>query len=337
MRSVGAAQAVARPRAVPGAWRPDTLPRTTGIFVATTWGTIWQSVGGARWHLLFYNSNVGNPQLIAMLAAPGGQILYMSPSSQGYVWRSLDGGTHWRDVGQGLHELGILAFYFALDPQHPFTVYAAGSGGFAITTDGGQHWTRVGHAAFRDITALALDPHQPTHLWVGTAFHGAYTSDDGGVTWQLMGSLPGGSQASIDGITVSPATGSTVYVVTPTTVYISRDGGQHWTTPLSGLPQGQPDWIGLTVSPMQPTQLYIGSYVSGTYVSHDGGQYWTRTQTPSGAGLPVPDPRDTQTAYVIDRRGVAVTTNAGLQWHALPAGPLPLSNTNALAATTIAP
>src|SRR2546430_5114528 len=67
--------------------------------------------------------------------------LYAGTTSAG-VFKSIDGGTHWRAVNAGLGATSVRAL--AIDPQTPTALYAAfWGGGVFKSTDGGANWSNI--------------------------------------------------------------------------------------------------------------------------------------------------------------------------------------------------
>ena len=84
-------------------------------------------------------------------------------------------------------------FNIVVDPQHSNVVYV-GLGGYAgqiyKTTDGGATWWVMDNGIPRDdgtytdeVTALAIDPAQPSVLYAGVRKDGVYKTIDGGANW----------------------------------------------------------------------------------------------------------------------------------------------------------
>ena len=109
---------------------------------------------------------------------------------------SLDQGHTWQPRGNGLPHRVVYPFpdppeyaavtSLAADPSDPLRLAATTASAVYLTTDGGMAWRQVGtgqihpHAYF---TAVALSPHDPSGMLVGTSFHGIYETGDGGATW----------------------------------------------------------------------------------------------------------------------------------------------------------
>jgi hypothetical protein len=135
----------------------------------------------------------------------------------GGVWKTtnvLAGAPHWRPVSEGLatNSIGSLLY----DPTDPSgsTIYV-GTGepngssdseaglGLYKSSDGGEHWSLVpgsfDAAHDRAVAAIAVDPHNSRHLWIGTAVarHGSSAVNGGRFT--PPGAPPVGLYESIDG------------------------------------------------------------------------------------------------------------------------------------------
>ena len=133
------------------------------------------------------------PQFEQILVA--GEYRYARSRRAG-VHVSFDQGLTWQPRGNGLPHRVVYPFpdppeyaavtSLAADPSDPLRLAATTASGVYLSTDGGMAWQQVGigqihpHAYF---TAVALSPHDPAGMLVGTSFHGIYETGDGGATW----------------------------------------------------------------------------------------------------------------------------------------------------------
>lgn len=93
----------------------------------------------------------------------------------------------------------------AIDPAHPSTLYLCvcaydvSKGGLYKTTDGGSHWSRVGH--LDEPIHLAIDPHNPSHLYCVDGVRGQtmgfWISEDGGNTWTTPSGFDAATQKPV--------------------------------------------------------------------------------------------------------------------------------------------
>ena len=262
--------------------------------------------------------NIGG-RVVAVAAAPGGATVYLG-SGNGGVFKSTDSGVHWTPIldlaGANVFSIGAVA----LDPTDPNVVYV-GTGeannavdnydgnGLLRSTDGGQTWQPLGLAATARIARVAVDPSDPSRIFVaamGTQFstgpdRGLYRSEDGGLSWSRVLFVSDSTGAT--DVLVNPAHPETVFCAVLERVrrytyrraggpecgiWRSADHGTTWTRLTNGLPTAS-DSVGriaLALCASRPSIVYaqIGSGNVGTlswvglglYRSLDGGESWTR-------------------------------------------------------------
>lgn len=236
---------------------PDTF------YVAAAAGGVWKTTNhGVSWTPIFDDQgsySIGcvtldprNPNTVWVGSGENN-----SQRSVGYgdgVYKSLDGGKSWENVGlaKSEHIAKIL-----VDPRDSNVVYVAAQGplwapggdrGLYKTTDGGKTWNAVlAPSEHTGITDVVMDPRNPDTL-IAAAYQrrrhvftvinggpegGLHKSTDGGKTWRkLKGGLPGGDVGRI-GLAMAPANPDVVYAVVEATdkgtgFYRSRDLGETW-------------------------------------------------------------------------------------------------------------
>lgn len=161
-------------------------------------------------------------------------------------------------------------------------------------------------------TCLATDRWQLGRAWCGTRVSGVLRSEDGGLSWRLVG-LEG---ERIMSVAVSPTAPDLLWVGTePSRVWRSHDAGGSWeaTTGLEELPSSdewafppRPDthhvrWI--ACHPERPGCLWVAIEAGALVTSVDGGRTW-RDRAPGG-------PRDTHEVAVHPRAPDHVRVAAG--------------------------
>lgn len=198
-----------------------------------------------------------------------------------------------------------------IEAQHDdFTkVYvASASGGVWKSVNSGITWQPIfNHYETASIGDLALDPHEPNTIWVGTGEannrnsvswgHGIYKSTDGGQTFILKGLQ---STHHISRVVVNPKNSKQVCVCATghlwgyngdRGLFISQDGGENWSKKVKGLPDdGKTGCTDLVIDPKNPKILYAAYYhrlrkpyhfqsggeQGGIYKSVDGGESWKK-------------------------------------------------------------
>ncbi len=182
------------------------------------------------------------------------------------VYRSLDGGKTWKNMGlESSEHIGKIV----VDPRDSNTVFVASEGplwseggqrGVYKTTDGGATWTEsLVISPKTGVTDLEMDPSDPDTLYAA-AYQRRRT------IWAL---LAGGPESGI---------------------YKTTDGGATWRELSTGLPSGDLGKIGLAVSPIDPRVVYASVEASedqkGFYRSSDRGESWVKQSgyTSGGTG-----------------------------------------------------
>ncbi len=149
----------------------------------------------------------------------------------------------------------------------------------AVATTTQDFWTSIGPAG-EYVLALAIDPQQPTTLFVGTKDHGIYKSTDSGGSWQAMNT--GLTSQSVHTLAIDPRTPTTIYAglgaVSKDTggIFKSTDGGRNWRATNGGLESliGRiPSILALAIDPQTPTTVYAGIW-GGVVKSTDAGGSW---------------------------------------------------------------
>ena len=284
---------------------------TRSLYVAVQ-AHLWHSAdGGATWS--------------GPLALPGGASdVRLHPATGSLfavgdqLYRSTDRGAAWNVVSLGLSDerlAGLVA-----NPLAPERIYAVGTAGDWLSTDGGRHFAQIAGLPTEPRTKprlFAIDPARP--LTVYAAFPGGqlgtaklFRSLDGGVAWSSFYAAPtvqSRPAESLDAFAASPAAG-TLYMISAAYgggvsrsnyLHRSTDDGLSWTVTQVRSSGGTPvqDARVLRVDPRAPATLYLGA--AGFHRSTDGGSTWTV------GGAPFDDVRP-DTGYPVGALALLPTT-----------------------------
>jgi photosystem II stability/assembly factor-like uncharacterized protein len=280
----------------PGANRVDALAIAHGdsktLYAGTGAGVFKTTDGGASWRAV--NSGLFGEETAAerehrslegyvgeLAIDPRDPDVVYAATWENGLFKSTDGGRSWRSLGlKG-------ALTVALDATSPEIVYAGAGGppggvwkhGVFKSTDGGASWRPIGlqrpigHQG-SGVTALAVDPEQPTNVFAGTYRTGIFKSTDGGASWRPAG-LAGKSVGGHDPLLLDPQDPQTVYAEwwenDVNGVSKSSDGGRTW----QALTIGREAEL-LALHPRNSTRLYADSDI-GILTSSDGGRSWRAT------------------------------------------------------------
>ncbi len=281
--------------------KPDTW------YVAAASGGVWKTVnGGTTWAPIFDKEasfSIGCVTLDprdpnTVWVGTGENNSQRSVAYGDGVYRSLDGGKHWENLGlkASEHIAKIL-----VDPRNSQVVFVAAQGplwkeggerGLYKTVDGGKTWKAVLTVdAHTGVTDVVLDPRNPDVMIAATYQRRRHV-------WGMVDGGPGSG------------------------IHRSTDGGQTWTRLKEGLPKEDMGRIGLAVPAGEPDTIYAtieaANKAGGFFRSLDGGQTWERrNEIVSGAAQYyqelVCDPKEPKRVYAMDT-WMQVTEDGGKTW-----------------------
>ena len=306
VRSIG--PAIASGRIIDLAVDPDDHAT---IYVAVASGGVWKTTnGGTTWTPIF--DDQGSYSIGCVTLDPNDpNVVWVgtgennSQRSVGYgdgVYKSLDGGSSWTNVGLTTSEhIGKIV----VDPRDSDVVYVAAQGplwkaggerGLYKTTDGGKTWTAVLEISeHTGVSDLVYDPRDPDVLYAA-----AYQRRRR--VWTLIN---GGPESGL---------------------HKSTDGGASWRKIAGGLPSGDVGRIGLAISPVDPDVVYAlveaALDTGGFFRSTDRGETWNK-MSDYGSASPqyyqelFADPHDVDRVYSMDT-WMHVTEDGGKTFRMVP-------------------
>ena len=208
------------------------------------------------------------------------------------------------------------------------------------------------------VTALAVDPADESHLFLGAAAGGVWKSTDGGESWtQLFDTI---GTESIGSILLESGNPDHVWVGTGEAwagcldyfglgLFYSDDGGATFTAKNGAGDTAMPLSFVTTIaqSPSDPNVLLVGgqghcsdtgsSTNGGIYRSTDGGATWTSVMASTGVRDITFHPTDANLVYAqVKSKGVYRSTDAGATWVRLENG-LPVGGLAAYGRLVMAP
>lgn len=280
-------------------------------YVATASGGLWYTPdAGTTWQPLFDHEGAyaigvvemdpSNP--LTIWVGTGENNAQRSVAAGDGVYRSLDGGRSWQNMG--LRDSGHIGAIW-IDPQDSDHVLVAAQGplwsdggdrGLYETRDGGASWQRLLHVdKHTGINEFAVDPRNPDRIVASSWQRRRHV-------WTLIDGGPGSG------------------------IHRSDDGGRTWRRITAGLPKDHMGRIGLAMAPSDPDVLYaiieaLDGSEQGVYRSDDFGANWRKvsdymSSSPQYYNELIVDPKDPERVYAMDTFG-AVSEDGGRTWRKL--------------------
>lgn len=240
-------------------------------YQGTAGGGVWRTQdGGGTWECIsdgYFGGSIGavavsesDPNVIYV--GEGEQTVRGNVSSGRGLWKSVDAGKTWTDIG--LHESEHIG-RIRIHPTDPNIVYVAAMGnlwkpntqrGLFRSKDGGKNWEKILYVSDQaGAVDLDIDPNNSRIMYCGTwqIKRNGYRMDSGG-----------------------PGSG----------LWKSTDGGDNWIelTNKPGLPEGVWGIVGVTVSSVNSNRIWtiIEALDGGVFRSDDGGETWKKTNEDRG-------------------------------------------------------
>jgi photosystem II stability/assembly factor-like uncharacterized protein len=283
---------------------------------------IFRSVdgGGTFEKVLYRDPNTGgidvildpsNPQIVYAALweqqhGPWENAVFAGPGSG--IYKSIDGGTTWRQLTKGLPATGELLGRAGLEiaASNPQRLYAitgttAESGGLYRSDDGGESWQRI-HVDERlwgrpgDFNEVRADPKNADVVYVANVV--TWKSLDGGKTFAAFRGAPGGDD--YHRLWINPNDPRIILNAADQGAIVTVNGGATWS---SWYNQPTAQMFHVSADNAFPYRVCGGQQESGSAcvpTRGDEGQITFRDWTPVGAeeyGYAVPDPLDPDVVY----------------------------------------
>jgi photosystem II stability/assembly factor-like uncharacterized protein len=243
-------------------------------------------------------------------------------TSDGQLFKSLNGGESWTFLYPGIGRRKFVIDTLVHDPVDPGRLFAGAwdlqsrGGGLFESQDSGASWSAVAlpqsTPAIRD---FAISAKNPEAMIAGT-LDGAYVTGDGGKTWRRTTANSGGFH-HIESVAIHPVDPRVLFVGTWRLAHRSGDSGRSWIRINSGMLYDS-DVFSLAIDPRNPGVMFAGA-CSGIYRSTNRGSVWTRLKIlPDRFGVRahvvLVDPVDSKRIYGGTTEGLFISQDGGKTW-----------------------
>ena len=227
-----------------------------GVWKTINSGTTWESIfdGQGSYSIGSITLDPNNPNTVWV--GTGENVSGRHVAYGDGVYRSLDGGSTWQNMGlENSEHIGMIL----VDPRDSNIIYVAAQG----------------------------------PLWSGGGDRGLYKSEDGGTNWTQI--LAGGQYTGVNEVHMDPRNPDVLFAVKhqrlrnvaalinggpESGIFKSADAGATWRELTTGLPDEDMGKIGLDVSEIDPDVVYatieLGGRKGGFWRSTDGGESWEK-------------------------------------------------------------
>jgi photosystem II stability/assembly factor-like uncharacterized protein len=247
------------------------------VYLGTTDGHIFGSRdSGEHWQLLGRAGNSREAVVTSILVSPqNSNTIYASTWTReargegGGVFVSHDGGADWESLGLAGHAVRALV----AAPSNSSELVAGALDGVFLSSGSGAHWLRISPANDRElqnVDSIAIDPHNPQIIYVGT-FHLPWKTLDGGRHWVAIhsGMI---DDSDVFSIAVDRTQPQRIFASACTGIYRSDNAGGQWTS-IQGIPSSARRTHVVIQDPANPKIVYAGT-TEGLWKTGDAGKSW---------------------------------------------------------------
>lgn len=197
------------------------------------------------------------------------------------IYASTNATAKWTKL-QGIPSTSRRTHVIYQHPTRPEVIFAGTTEGLWRTTDGGKNWGLMTSRRLI-INAVAVQPDQPDHVYLGTDDFGIMMSEDGGENFKEINA--GFISRQIRAVLADRTERGRVYAGVIFDgqnggLFVSEDGGITWQQSIQGM--GVRDVYSLYQSESHPEKLYAGTN-HGIFRSDDHGRNWVPVERETDA------------------------------------------------------
>jgi photosystem II stability/assembly factor-like uncharacterized protein len=247
------------------------------VYLGSSSGQIFKSVDfGKSWALIcpglgrrdfVIDSLVQHPAVPEHLYAGAWDLR----SEGGGLFESKDGGMTWNEIALSNQSSAVRDL--AICAAHPERMIVGALNGVFVTEDGGNQWKNVGGADLEKAESVAIDPHDPRFLYVGT-WRLSYRSEDFGKTW-TRSERGMALDSDIFSLSIDSQNPENLYAGACSGMYYSANRAQSWTRLKYMTGRFSFRTQVAYQDPSDGHRLYAGT-TEGLFVTENRGDTWKR-------------------------------------------------------------
>jgi len=256
-------------------------PRDSNIIYAGTWYLPYKSTDGGQSWSSIKTGMIDDSDVFAIDIDPRDPNHVIASACSG-IYDSKNSGNMWRKV-QGIPSQSRRTRAIMQHPSVPGLVFAGTTEGFWRSTNGGADgsWMLMTSKQL-EINSIAVHPHNPMTVLIGTNNYGVMLSKDGGKNFQPSNN--GYSGRFINALLTDREKPDRIYATTINTAtgggffFISPDGGETWQPSMRNMPARLVSYS--ILQDRENTDIIYLATSYGLYISRDRGSSWAPVNAP---------------------------------------------------------
>jgi len=172
------------------AWHLESGGGNTAVYRSVNGGETWERLSGKDRDRGLPKGDMDRIGIAVAASDPDVVYVVSETKTEGELWRSDDGGDHWRTVNRDPN-INFRPFYYSdirVDPQNPNRVFSL-SGSLYLSEDGGANFRTIARDVHGDHQALWIDPTNPKYILSGSD-GGWQVSYDGSRNFEVVNTFP---------------------------------------------------------------------------------------------------------------------------------------------------
>jgi photosystem II stability/assembly factor-like uncharacterized protein len=210
-------------------------PKNPDVVYAGTWHLAWKTTdGGQTWHHI-HKGMIDDSDVFSIVVDSTDPSIVFASACSG-IYKSATAGELFQKI-QGIPFSARRTRVLKQDPSNSEIVYAGTTEGLWKTMDQGKSWKRVSNPEVV-VNDVLVDPRNSQHVLLATDRGGVLASDDGAQTFTA--SNHGYTHRYVSAVLADQKNPETIYagIINDREwggVFMSHDGGQHWSQRSTGL------------------------------------------------------------------------------------------------------